>query len=194
MKEALVRVDVQNDFCPGGKLAVTDGDLVVRPLSIAAQAAERMGILTVDTKDWHPEKTQHFAIWPVHCVQETEGAELHPHLYIPEKNRILILKGMGQEHGYSPFEGFDAEGKPFLDVLRDQQIDKVVVGGLATDYCVKNMVLDALKNGFSVDLMQDAIRAVNLQAEDGRLAVEEMQEKGARLVSVSSTLRRWNGQ
>lgn len=181
-KQALIVVDVQNDFCPGGALAVPQGDDVVKPLNELIDEFLERGDPVYKTRDWHPPTTKHFEVyggtWPVHCVQNTKGAEFHPALR--DDSRIAVVsKGLGDTDCYSAFDETDLAAK-----LREQNVEEVVVGGLATDYCVKNTVLDALKHGFEVKALEDAMRAVELQAGDGDRAIEEMRAAGAKIVST----------
>jgi len=178
-KQALIVVDVQNDFCPGGALAVAHGDEVVPPLNKLIGEFLQRGDPVFKTRDWHPSKTKHFAdfggTWPVHCVQGTKGAEFHPDL--TDDARIQIVsKGLGDENSYSGFDGTDLAAQ-----LRKLGVDEVLVGGLATDYCVKNTALDALKEGFAVKALTNAMRPVELQPGDGERAIEEMRLAGAEL-------------
>ena len=177
---ALVVVDVQNDFCPGGSLAVERGDEVVAPLNRLIAEFLRRGEPVYKSRDWHPPQTKHFAAyggtWPVHCVQNTRGAEFHPDL--SDDPRVqTVSKGTGDEDSYSAFDGTD-----LAEDLRRRGVREVWVGGLATDYCVKNTVLDALRQGFRVRAVRDAMRAVNLQPGDDQRAVEEMRAAGAEIV------------
>lgn len=185
---ALLIVDVQGDFCPGGALPVPEGDQVVPVLNRAIERFRQAGALVVASRDWHPERSTHFAAyggrWPVHCVQGTEGAAFHPDLKLPA-DAIVVSKGMGEdEDGYSAFEARTEDGVPLEDVLRNRGVRRLVVGGLATDYCVRASVLGALERGFEVLVLQDAIRGVDVQPGDSQRAIAEMQEKGARLVSL----------
>jgi nicotinamidase/pyrazinamidase len=137
------------------------------------------------SRDWHPATTKHFeaygGTWPVHCVQNTKGAEFHPALR--DDPRITVVsKGLGDTDCYSAFDETD-----LVSQLREQGVKEVVVGGLATDYCVKNTVLDALKHGFKVKLLENATRAVDLQPGDGDRAIEEMRAAGAEIVSTDYT-------
>jgi nicotinamidase/pyrazinamidase len=179
-KRALLIVDVQNDFCPGGTLGVEGGDEVVAPLNRLAQEFLERGDMVIKSRDWHPANTKHFAdyggTWPVHCVQETGGAEFHPDL-VDDPRIIIISKGTGDEDSYSAFDGTD-----LAERLRAQGIEEVWVGGLATDYCVKQTALDALREGFQVKAIADAMRAVNLQPGDDARAIEEMRARGAEIV------------
>lgn len=180
-QRAMLIVDVQNDFCPGGALAVEKGDEVVEPLNRLAREFLERGDLVIKSRDWHPPQTKHFAAyggtWPVHCVQHTRGAEFHRDL-IEDKHIKVISKGMGDEDSYSAFDGTN-----LASLLREHGVEEVWVGGLATDYCVKNTVLDGLKEGFKVKAVTDAMRAVELQEGDGARAIEEMRAAGAELVS-----------
>lgn len=180
---ALLIVDVQNDFCPGGSLAVAGGDAVVPVLNRYAEAFAAAGRLVIADRDWHPARTTHFAefggAWPVHCVQGTPGAEYHPDLKLPE-GTVHVVKGMGaEEDAYSVFQGRDLSGRPFAQLLADHGIRKLYVGGLATDYCVRHTVLDALRHGFEVVVLEDAVRGVNVQPGDADRALAEMREAGA---------------
>jgi nicotinamidase/pyrazinamidase len=180
---ALIVVDVQNDFCPGGSLAVERGDEVVAPLNRLIEEFLARGLPVYKSRDWHPARTKHFTdyggTWPVHCVQGTPGAEFHPGL--SEDPRVeVVSKGTGDEDSYSAFDG-----TPLDEDLRRRGVREVWVGGLATDYCVKNTVLDALRRGFSVRAFPDAMRAVNLRPGDDARALAEMRAAGAEIV-VSS--------
>jgi nicotinamidase/pyrazinamidase len=179
-KRALLVVDVQNDFCPGGALAVADGDEVIAPLNQLMEEFLERGEPVFKSRDWHPEKTKHFATfggtWPVHCVQNTRGAEFHPDL-IDDIHIRTISKGLGDEDSYSAFDGTDLALQ-----LRRLGVEEVWIGGLATDYCVKNTVLDALKEGFRVKALENAMRAVESQPGDGARALAEMSAAGAELV------------
>src|SRR5215216_42893 len=176
-KQALIVVDVQNDFCPGGTLAVSHGDEVVEPLNRQIEKFLERGEPVYKSRDWHPPVTRHFAdyggTWPVHCVQNTRGAEFHRDLLDDPRVRV-VSKGLGDEDSYSAFDG-----TTLAEDLRRRGVREVWVGGLATDYCVKNTVLDALREGFRVRALSDAMRAVDLQPGDGERALEEMRAAGA---------------
>lgn len=185
---ALLVVDVQNDFCPGGALPVPKGDKVVPVLNRAIERLQRAGAPVIASRDWHPEKSTHFAPyggqWPVHCVQNTPGAQLHPDLRLPE-GAIVVSKGMGEnEDAYSAFDARTEDGKPLEDLLKERGIKRLVVGGLATDYCVRASVLGALERGLEVLVLRDAVRGVDVQPGDSAKALEEMQSKGAKLVAL----------
>ena len=179
-RRALVVVDVQNDFCPGGSLAVERGDEVVAPLNRLISEFLERGEPVFKSRDWHPARTKHFAAyggtWPVHCVQGTRGAEFHPEL-LDDPRVQIISKGTGDEDQYSAFDGTG-----LADILRERGVTELLVGGLATDYCVKNTVLDALREGFKVRALTEAMRAVNLQPGDDARALEEMRRAGAEII------------
>ena len=187
---ALLIVDVQNDFCAGGALAVRGGDEVVPVLNRLADRAAALGWPVYASRDWHPADSRHFAIhggaWPVHCVAGTEGARFHPDLRLPP-GTMIITKGTGRhDDGYSAFEGEVPGRGPFIDDLRARGVTHLVVGGLATDYCVRNSVLDALRHGLAVLLVEDAIRAVDVAPGDGQRALDEMRAAGAEVLHSSS--------
>ncbi len=175
--DALIVVDVQNDFCPGGALAVQGGDDVVEIVNRMATEYE----LVVATRDWHPPDhgsfAEHGGPWPVHCVGGTEGAELHPDL---ERENLDIVVDKGQDaatEGYSGFEDTELER-----LLRDRGVDRVHVVGLALDVCVKNTALDAKRAGFETVVHHDATRAVNGDPDDGERAVAELRAAGVEVV------------
>jgi len=181
MKKALIVVDVQNDFCPGGSLAVAEGNEVVAPLNTLMKEFLDRGEPVYKTRDWHPEKTRHFAIyggtWPIHCVRNTAGAAFHPDL-LDDPRITVISKGFDETaDGYS---GFD--GTQLAQLLRDEGVKEIWVGGLATDYCVKQTVIDGVRDGFEVKALADAMRPVNVNPDDGQKAIEEMKEAGAEII------------
>jgi nicotinamidase/pyrazinamidase len=186
---ALIVIDVQNDFAdPRGSLAVTGGVRVAERCSAEAWRASQAGAFVVYTQDWHPPSTPHFAkdggIWPVHCVAGTWGAEFHPALEVLGPS---VRKGANGEDGYSGFTMRDpvsGETVPteLEDLLRERGIGRVVVCGLATDYCVKATALDALRLGFATFVLADGVRSVDLQPGDGDLAIAELEEAGATIV------------
>ena len=185
---ALVVVDVQNDFAdPAGGLAVADAAAILPEVNDRVATCRAAGGLVVYTQDWHPEHTPHFAqdggIWPVHCVQGTWGADLHPDLPVVGP---IVRKGGNGEDGYSGFTMRDpvsgATAPTALEgLLRDRAVERVVVGGLATDYCVKATALDAARLGFATTLLLAAIRSVDLEPGDGEQALAEMAAAGVRL-------------
>ncbi len=183
---ALVIVDVQNDFCPGGTLAVPDGDRVAAPLSRLAKSFAAAGLPVFASRDWHPPDTSHFQLfggpWPVHCVRDTPGAAFHPGLHLPE-TAVVLSKGMDPAaDGYSAFEGVSEAGLPLADILAANGVQHLCIGGLATDYCVRATVLEALARGFGVTLLVDAVAGVDLQPGDAERAIREMEAAGARLL------------
>jgi len=182
-QKALIIVDVQNDFCPGGALPVADGDRVVPVLNRYIKKFTESGLPVFATRDWHPEKTRHFNTgggqWPPHCVQGTEGGKFHPALALGS-NTVIVSKGVSPDaDSYSGFEAVDAKGVKLADLLRKQGVERIFVGGLATDYCVKFTVLEGLREGFKVTLLDDAIRGVNLNPNDSQRAIDEMIRAGA---------------
>ena len=182
VKQALIVVDVQNDFCPGGSLAVAQGDEVVAPLNKLIDEFLERGDPVYKSRDWHSPTTKHFQMyggtWPVHCVQNTEGAEFHPQL--KDDPRIhVVSKGLGDTDCYSAFDETSLAAQ-----LRDEGIEEIVVGGLATDYCVKETVLAGIKEGFKVKALENAMRAVELQPGDGERAIQAMRAAGAQIVNT----------
>jgi nicotinamidase/pyrazinamidase len=174
MSDALVIVDFQNDFCPGGALAVEGGDEIAGPINALAREFDTV----VATRDWHPPDHASFADeggpWPVHCVQGTPGAELHPELDRERIQHVVDVGSTREDEGYSGFEGSDLE-----DFLHSRGADHLYVTGIATDYCVRATVLDGRRLGFDVTVVEDAIRAVDVDAGDGDRALDEMREAGA---------------
>ena len=186
-EDALIVVDVQNDFCPGGALAVPGGDRVAAALTRVAKAFHEQGARVFATRDWHPPNHSSFKAqggpWPAHCVQGTEGAEFHRNLRLPE-DTVIIHKG--SDPAVDAYSGF-------LDSALDERLKqagvrRVFVGGLATDYCVLHTVLDALKNGYETCLLTDAIGAVNVSPGDGDRAIRRMRENGAKVTTAAEVL------
>ncbi len=180
-EDALIVVDVQNDFLPGGSLAVAGGDEVVAPLN------KVMGLFStrVFTRDWHPAGHVSFSdppefvdkSWPSHCVQDTEGAKFHKDLNVPD-DAIIISKGDDKElEAYSGFQGTDLAKR-----LKGRGIKRVFVGGLATDYCVKATALDAMSSGFEAMVIEDACRGVDVPEGTARAAIKVMARSGAAMV------------
>jgi nicotinamidase/pyrazinamidase len=188
--DALLIVDFQNDFCPGGALPVAEGDRIAEPINELLDSFD----LVIATRDWHPPDHGSFvgvevdpakwrgadppSIWPVHCVQGTHGAELYPAL---DQSKVDVIIDKGQDpysQGYSAFQDTNLE-----DLLRERGVDRLFVTGLATDYCVKNSVLDALGLGFAVTVVQDAVRGVDVHPGDSEQALAQMETAGARLES-----------
>lgn len=184
-KTALIVVDVQNDFAdPNGSLYVPGGEQVVPVANREIERARSAGAVVVYTQDWHPPSTPHFqkdgGIWPVHCVQESWGAQFHPDLRV---DGLVVRKGTGGEDGYSGFSVRDpksgATSQTELErLLRERGVEKVVILGLATDYCVKETAIDAARLGFQTTVLREGIRAVNLQPGDEERALEAMRNAG----------------
>jgi len=196
LKRALLIVDVQNDFCPGGSLAVPEGDKVVSRLNRYIRVFSKKKWPIFASRDWHTRQTKHFkqfgGPWPKHCVQNTRGAGFHPDLKLPRET-IILSKGMDPDRdSYSAFQAVDSNGTEFLQLLKALGIEELFVGGLATDYCVKWSVLDALRHGFKVNLLMDTIKGVNIKPKDSEDAVEEMVGRGARKLSWEK-LAKWTG-
>jgi nicotinamidase/pyrazinamidase len=193
--DALLIVDFQNDFTPGGALPVREGDRIAGPINDLLDSFD----LVVATRDWHPPDHGSFAgfevdpdawrgadppsIWPVHCVQGTSGAELHPDL---DQARVDVVIDKGQDpnsQGYSAFQD-----TRLGDLLRERGVDRLFVTGLATDYCVKQSVLDALNEGLDVSVIEDAVRGVDVEPGDSERALEEMEAAGAKRTTSSKVL------
>jgi nicotinamidase/pyrazinamidase len=184
--DALLLVDPQNDFCPGGSLPVPDGDAVMPVLNAWTAAAEAAGIPIFVSRDWHPPRTTHFkefgGVWPPHCVQGTRGAEFHPELRLPP-SATIVSKGMGEtEDAYSAFQARDDQARPLATLLRERGVQHLYVMGLATDYCVKASALGGLEDGFRVTVVAGGMRAVNLQPTDGEQAIDTMRAAGASII------------
>jgi nicotinamidase/pyrazinamidase len=176
VSRALVIVDFQNDFCPGGALAVPDGDAIAGRLNELAASGEFD--LVVATRDWHPPNHGSFAEqggpWPVHCVAGTPGAELHQAL---DPTPIDVVVDKGQDPATEGYSGFQDTGLAAL--LRERDVDRLTVVGLATDYCVKNTALDALREGFAVTVDSTAVRGVDVEPDDSARALEAVRAAGA---------------
>lgn len=194
--DALLIVDFQNDFCPGGALAVADGDKIAEPVNALLDSFD----LVVATRDWHPLNHGSFkgvevdpekwrgadppSIWPVHCVQGTAGAELYPGL---EQAKVDVVIDKGQDPNSQGYSGF--QDTRLAELLRERGVDRLFVTGLATDYCVKNTVLDARQLGFDVTVVEDAVRGVEVEPGDSDRALEEMKGAGAELSSSQDVLK-----
>jgi len=178
-KDALIIVDVQKDFCTGGALPVPEGEKIVPVLNKYIEKFHEAGALIVATRDWHPPNhssfKNHGGIWPPHCIQETLGAEFHPDLKLPKETKIISKATSADKEAYSGFDGTDLEKE-----LKNAGIQRLFIGGLATDYCVKSTVLDALRLGFETVLLFDAIKGVDVNPGDSERAIKEMLEKGAK--------------
>jgi nicotinamidase/pyrazinamidase len=194
--DALLIVDFQNDFCPGGALPVADGDKIAEPVNALLDSFG----LVVATRDWHPPNHGSFmgvhvdperwrgadppSIWPAHCVQGTPGAELYPGL---EQAKVDVVIDKGQDPNSQGYSGF--QDTRLGEVLRERGVDRLFVTGLATDYCVKNTVLDARRLGFDVSVVEDAVRGVDVNPGDSERALREMEGAGAELSSSQEVLK-----
>ena len=187
-KTALLVVDVQNDFADTrGSLYVNEGEVVVGVINREIERAKSAGALVVYTQDWHPASTPHFAkdggIWPVHCVMDTWGAEFHPELTLDGE---VVRKGATGNDGYSGFTErhpttAEEHPTPLVDLLQGQRIERVVVAGLATDYCVKETAIDAVDIGFQTTVLSAAVRGVNLEPGDDDRAIEGIRAAGGNI-------------
>jgi len=197
-KSALLIVDVQNDFCPDGTLAVPEGDAIVPVLNKYIKLFSYGKLPVFASRDWHPKQTAHFkefgGQWPPHCVQDSHGARFHPLLQLPD-DAVILSKGMDPEtDSYSAFQAVDSAGNDFAHSLKMFSIKELFVGGLATDYCVRWTVLDALKCGLRVFLLMDAIKGVNVREKDSETAVEEMMSLGAKKITLEKLSRMFAGE
>lgn len=201
--KALIIVDVQNDFCPGGSLPVPEGEKVVPVINKLRSKFD----FVIATKDWHPKNHVSFAsnnpgkkpgdviqlhgkpqiLWPDHCVQDSFGSDFKKGLDI-RSNDIIIFKGTDpQIDSYSGFFDNDKKSKTELGaILKKNKIDTIYIAGLATDYCVKATALDGLSLGYTVFVIEDAVRGVNLKPGDSKNAIEEMKQKGAQIINSTS--------
>jgi nicotinamidase/pyrazinamidase len=193
--DALLIVDFQNDFTPGGALPVAEGDEIAKPINSLLDSFD----LVIATRDWHPAEHGSYSgvevdpaewrgadppsIWPVHCVENTPGAQLHPSL---DQAKVDVVIDKGQDpnsQGYSAFQD-----TRLGDLLRQRGVDRLFVTGLATDYCVKQSVLDALRQGFAVTVVDDAVRGVDVEPGDSERALDEMEAAGAERASADEVL------
>jgi len=185
---ALVLVDIQNDFCPGGALAVAEGDETV---SVANRLMPYFPLI-ISTQDWHPINHVSFrergGPWPPHCVQGTEGAALHPDLNRTPISHYFFKASSVDNDAYSEFEGADDTGHSLDEVLRSNGVKRLYVAGLATDYCVRATVLDGVSRGYEVYVCTDGVRAVNVDPMDGEKALNEMSRAGAHLITSDEIL------
>ena len=181
--DALIVVDVQKDFCPGGALAVPLGDKVVPAVNGYIDKFTAKSLPVFATRDWHPKNHISFkaygGIWPVHCVKETDGAKFHPDLRLPASAVIISKATRAGKEAYSGFQGTRLKS-----MLRRLRVKRLFIGGLATDYCVKNTVLDALVSGFTVFFLMDASRGVDVKPQDSEKAVEQMLGAGASGITI----------
>lgn len=181
--DVLLVTDIQNDFLPGGSLAVAGGDAVVPVLNRYIEVFVAHGLPVYATRDWHPPGHCSFhaqgGVWPVHCVQDTPGAAFADALTLPPDTTVISKATRLDQEAYSSFQGTDLGER-----LRAAGIRRLFIGGLTTDYCVLNTVKDALRRRFEVFVLADAVRAVDVQPGDGRRAEEEMTRVGARFITL----------
>ncbi|HYY48318.1 MAG TPA: nicotinamidase [Thermoplasmata archaeon] len=185
-RPALLVVDVQNDFCPGGSLAVPRGDEIVPRVNRLVALFLRRGLPVLYTRCWHPRVTKHFkefgGAWPPHCVQGTKGARFHPRLEVP-KGTMVLSKGMDPEQdSYSGFQATTDRGRDLESTLHELEVDEVFIAGLATDYCVRATALDGMRRGFQASVLTDAVRGVDLKPGDSQAALREIRTAGAKLL------------
>jgi nicotinamidase/pyrazinamidase len=183
MARVLLIIDFQNDFTSGGALEVPGGDQIAEPVKRLAPRFDHV----FATRDWHPPDHSSFETeggpWPVHCVQGTPGAELHPAMADVEIDEVVDVGAEREDQGYSGFEK-----SKLADLLRERGADQVAVVGLATDYCVRASAIDACREGFDTTVLTDAIRAVDVQPGDGERALEEISAAGAKLATSDEYL------
>jgi len=186
-RRALIVVDFQKDFCPGGALPVKNADTIVEPTNRLISKFLDEGSPVFFTRDWHPRDHCSFrpdGPWPPHCVKNTPGAGFHPSLIVPKGAPIISKATTKNSDAYSGFEGTD-----LAERLRNARVGEVYVAGLATDYCVKNTALDAVLDGFRVDVVSDCVKGVNVKPQDSANAFRAMLSKGVRKTSSEAVLR-----
>ena len=192
---ALLIVDVQIDFCPGGSLAVPEGDAIITVINRYIELFRKKGLPVIASRDWHPPVTGHFrqfgGLWPPHCVQGSEGARFHPLLKLPA-DAAVVSKGMDPEKDdYSALHAVTEQGTPLPDLLDELGTERLYIGGLATDYCVRESALEGLKQGFSVTVLKDAVKGVDLKPGDSARALKELAKAGAELVDFPVVEKRF---
>jgi nicotinamidase/pyrazinamidase len=185
---ALIVVDVQNDFCPGGALGVSGGDEIIPLINRYIALLRERGAQVIASRDWHPPVTSHFGefggVWPVHCVQGSSGARFHEGLRLP-LDCVVFSKGMDPERNdYSALAARNSEGTLLTDFLWRKGLRRLYICGLATDYCILQTALSGLKEGFSIFILSDAVRGVDLTPGDSERAMAEMKAAGARLINI----------
>jgi nicotinamidase/pyrazinamidase len=191
MKRALIVVDVQRDFCPGGALPVADGDKIIPAVNELVRAFENASLPVFFTRDWHPKNHMSFKAyggpWPPHCIRNTRGASFHPSLAVPRGAEVIDKGTLQADDAYSGFEGTDLERR-----LHNLHVKQIYVAGLATDYCVKNTVVDGLVKGFETYVLSDCVKGVNLKPTDSARALRVMLSRGARKVTSDRLLKSLN--
>lgn len=203
--KALILVDIQNDFCPGGALAVKEGDQIIP----AINKLQNKFNLVIATQDWHPAEHESFAkkhnkspgelidlygieqiLWPDHCVQNTRGADFHPGLELKQINKIIQKGANSKVDSYSGFfENDQKTATELKNYLKEQKVTEVYICGLATDYCVKFTALDAQNLGFKTNVISDLCRAVNLSPDDEEKALQEMKNSGVSIIKSRDLIR-----
>ena len=180
----LIIVDAQNDFCPGGALPVKNGDAVIPVLNEYIHYFQSVRAPIFATRDWHPRNHVSFkergGPWPSHCVQGNKGADFHPDLKLPYGSTVISKGFLPDQDAYSGFQGTELEAR-----LREKEVKRTFIGGLATDYCVKRTVLDSLKCGFETFLLTDAILGVEIKKGDSKKAIDEMVNAGAQKIKLN---------
>jgi len=189
-KAVLLVVDVQIDFCPGGTLGVPGGDLIIPVINRYIRFFRQRGVPVIASRDWHPPVTSHFrgygGIWPPHCIRESEGARFHPELRLPP-DTMVVSKGTAPDRDdYSTFQAATDGGLRLDDHLDAAGIRSIYICGLATDYCVRETALDALKGGYAVTILTDAVRGVDLAPGDSKRALDEAERAGAKLADAGT--------
>ena len=193
-KKALLVVDLQNDFCPGGALGVREGDEIIPTVNKYVDLFQRNQLLIFVSRDWHPENSKHFnesgGPWPPHCIQNSWGAKFHSDFQLPKK-AIVLSKGTNPDlDGYSVFEARDLDDMPFSRLLEDMEVEELYIAGIATDYCVKMTSLDAFKYGLTVNILIDAIKGVD--KEDSQRAIDEIVAKSGNLKTYAEVSEELN--
>lgn len=185
---ALIVVDIQRDFCPGGALPVADGDKIVPAVNELIRAFEGAGMPVFFTRDWHPKNHMSFKAyggqWPPHCIRNTPGASFHPSLAVPTEAGVIDKGTLRADEGYSGFQGTDLENE-----LHGLHVKQIYVAGLATDYCVKNTVVDGVAKGFETYVITDCVKGVNLRPTDSATALKIMLSRGARQTTSDRVLK-----
>ena len=194
VQKALLVVDMQNDFCPGGALGIPEGDKIIPAVNKYLKIFSKKKIPVILTRDWHPIKTAHFrdfgGVWPVHCIHNSKGASFHPNLKLP-REPVFVYKGMDPEKdSYSAFQSEDEKGVGLPKLLKLLGVQEIYIAGLATDYCVKFTTHDALKHGFKVRILMDAIKGVDLKVGDSEKAIKGLIKEGAKKM-ILKDFSRW---
>lgn len=184
--DVLIITDMQNCFLPGGSLPVTQGDSIIGPLNNVIDVFARAGLPAVFTRDWHPPEHCSFKVrggpWPTHCVQGTDDAVFSPRLQMPPRPLVISKAVERDKEQYSAYYGRDEAGTTMADILRAMKPNRIFIGGVATEYCVFNTVLDMLKDGYDVYVFVDGVKPVEVKPDDGQAALETMEKRGARLI------------